>query len=250
MAALMPTLSLQKLQNESARIVTGLTRSVSLDNLFNECGWQTLKGRRESQKLSFMYKASHGIVPSYISDLIPPTVGETNQYTLRNNEKIRCPAVRTAVSRNSCIPAGIQLWNNLDPNIRNINTFNSFKLSIRNKYSPAYVPAYYLKGNRSLSVIHARLRNNCSDLHLDLFNNSIGEHPYCTCSTEIENAEHYFLKCTNFINQRVTLFNATRKFHPLNINTLLFGNSQLSIEENSVIFESVHEFIKQTKRFA
>ena len=45
--------SLQKIQNEAARIVTGLTRSVSLENLFLECGWQSLKDRRETQKMFF-----------------------------------------------------------------------------------------------------------------------------------------------------------------------------------------------------
>ena len=35
--------SLQKLQNEAARIVTGLTRSVLLEKLYCECGWQSLK---------------------------------------------------------------------------------------------------------------------------------------------------------------------------------------------------------------
>ena len=70
--------SLQKLQNEAARLVTGLTRSVSTRNLFKECGWLTLSERREHQKRLFMYKATHNMVPNYISDLIPPTVGESN----------------------------------------------------------------------------------------------------------------------------------------------------------------------------
>ena len=30
--------TLQKIQNEAARLDTGLTRHVSLENLFNECG--------------------------------------------------------------------------------------------------------------------------------------------------------------------------------------------------------------------
>ena len=34
--------ALEKLQNEAARIVTGLTRSVSLENLYRECGWKSL----------------------------------------------------------------------------------------------------------------------------------------------------------------------------------------------------------------
>ena len=34
--------TLQKVQNEAARLVTGFTRSVSLENLYKECGWATL----------------------------------------------------------------------------------------------------------------------------------------------------------------------------------------------------------------
>ena len=51
------TSTLEKLQNEAARIVTGLTRSVSLVNLYRECGWVPLHTRRKEQKLAFMYKA-------------------------------------------------------------------------------------------------------------------------------------------------------------------------------------------------
>ena len=39
--------SLQKIQNEAARIVIGLTRSVSIDSLYRECGWVTLEERRK-----------------------------------------------------------------------------------------------------------------------------------------------------------------------------------------------------------
>ena len=34
-------------QNEAAHLVTGLTRSVPLENLFKECGWTTLSRRRQ-----------------------------------------------------------------------------------------------------------------------------------------------------------------------------------------------------------
>ena len=45
---------LEKLQYEAARIVTGLTRSVNLENLYKECGWPSLAIRRKYQKLNFM----------------------------------------------------------------------------------------------------------------------------------------------------------------------------------------------------
>ena len=48
------SVTLQKIQNEAARHVTGLTRSVSLENLYKECGWVTLSQRRQQHKLSFM----------------------------------------------------------------------------------------------------------------------------------------------------------------------------------------------------
>ena len=66
--------TLQKIQNEAARHVTGLTRSVSLENLYEECGLTTLPQRRQQHKLSFMYNVYAGMVPSYILDLIPPPV--------------------------------------------------------------------------------------------------------------------------------------------------------------------------------
>ena len=55
--------SLEKLQNEAVRFVKGLTRSVSLENLYEECGWQTLSSRWKNTKLCFMYKVSNSLVP-------------------------------------------------------------------------------------------------------------------------------------------------------------------------------------------
>ena len=56
--------ALEKLQHEAARIVTGLTRSTSLDSLYRECGWVSLSERRKFQKLCFVYKCNNGQVPS------------------------------------------------------------------------------------------------------------------------------------------------------------------------------------------
>ena len=66
------SIALDRLQNEAARIVTGLTRSVTLENLYRECGWSSLANRRKQHKLAFMYRSANLLVPSYISDLIPP----------------------------------------------------------------------------------------------------------------------------------------------------------------------------------
>ena len=57
--------SIEKLQNE-ARIVTGLTGSVCLENLYKECRLETLSSTRKNSTLCFMYKVSNNIVPHYI----------------------------------------------------------------------------------------------------------------------------------------------------------------------------------------
>ena len=48
--------SVEKLNTEAARIVSGATKLVSLDLLYKEVGWETLDKRREKHKLIQFYK--------------------------------------------------------------------------------------------------------------------------------------------------------------------------------------------------
>ena len=88
----------KKIQNKAARLVTGLTRSVSVENQYKECGWETLPQRRQHHKLSFMYNVNTCIVPSYVQESIPPLVSETSDYPLRNNRNISVSLNRTCIS--------------------------------------------------------------------------------------------------------------------------------------------------------
>ena len=119
--------TLQKIQNEAARLVTGFTRSVSLENLYKECGWLTLSQRRQQLKFSFMYNVNDGLVPSYISDLIPPLVNEISDYSLRNNRNISLPYNRTNISQKSCIPSSFRLRNGIEDDFKNLSTLPTFK---------------------------------------------------------------------------------------------------------------------------
>ena len=241
---------LDKIQNEAARIVTGLTRSVSLNKLYKECGWLSLAERRRQQKLSFMFKAHSDLLPSYISDLMPPLVRNISNYPLRNMNNYSVPFARTEIFKKSCIPSAIALWNAADNSLKDSNTLHSFKYQMKKPFAiNSKVPSYYASGNRRLSVLHARIRNNCSNLNLDLFNNFLRPDPTCSCQVEPENAEHYFLRCHKHTIQRLVLFNSLRNFLPLRLEILLYGNPNLSDAENKIIFESVHIFIKNSNRF-
>ena len=241
---------LDKIQNEAARIVTGLTRSVSLENLYKECGWVSLSERRKQQKLNFMFKVHQGQVPNYISDLIPPLVRDVSNYPLRNMHNYSIPFARTEIFKKSCIPSSISFWNAADNTLKDSNSLQSFKYQQKRISSVNLkVPSYYIAGNRRLSVLHARMRNNCSNLNLDLFNNFLRPDSFCSCLQEPENAEHYLFKCHKYNDQRMELFQKLRTYHPLSVELLMSGNSNLTEEDNQTIFEAVHNFIRTSSRF-
>lgn len=242
--------TLEKIQNEAARIVTGLTRSVSLDKLYSECCWTPLSNRRKQHKLTFMFKATNGMVPSYITELIPPPVRDTTNYPLRNRNNIVTPYTRTEIFRRSCIPSSVSLWNTLDESVRIADTVNSFKNKTKSIFSNSQVvPPHYIKGDRKLSILHARIRNNCSNLKYDLYQNFLEPNPVCECGSEAEDARHYFFVCQFYRDARQELFRSTRAYHPLSLNKLLLGDIRLNVEANSHIFEAVQRFIKDSKRF-
>ena len=58
---------LECLQLEAARNVTGLPIYSSAESLYFETGWSKLEDRRKSNNMA----------PTYLSDCLPPTIGET-----------------------------------------------------------------------------------------------------------------------------------------------------------------------------
>ena len=64
--------ALEKIQIEAAKIVTGTTKLLSLDKLYQETGWETLEERRKKYKLCLFYKMSNNLCPNYLSSLVPP----------------------------------------------------------------------------------------------------------------------------------------------------------------------------------
>ena len=172
-----------------------------------------------------MYKTFNNLVPIYIIELIPPLTDDVSNYPLRNSNNIAIPFTRTEISHRSCILSSITQWNSLDQNVRTTDSLKCFKNHITNSYITNTIPSFYLVGDRYFTVLHARIRNNCSSLNNDLYVNHLRADPLCNCLNENEDANHYFFKCVNYINQQVILFQARRNFHPLNLDKLLIWRS-------------------------
>ena len=206
--------TLQKIQNEATRLVTGLTRSVSLENLFKECGWTTLSKRRQQHKRSFMYKVNNGIVPSYIQDLIPPLVGEFSNYPLRNNRNISVPFNRTSISQKSCIPSFFRLWNSLEDDLKNLSTLQTFK-NILLQDSITHV--FLLTLQKEIDIFPYCMHDFeifAATLIMTFFINHLRDNPLCDLCGMIENAIHYFFHCRKFTIERQVFNDTVRVFQP------------------------------------
>ena len=119
---------MEKIQIQAARIVTGAIQSTSVQRLYQETKWQTLKARREQHCLCLFYKIVNGLTPSFLSDIVP--VQPQHRYNLRNLAIVPSMLCRTNRFLESFFPYTIKLWNKLPENIRQSKTLDKFKQSL------------------------------------------------------------------------------------------------------------------------
>ena len=65
---------LEKIQIEAGQIVSGATKLVALDRLYQELRWLKFSERRKLHRLFLFYKMENGLGPDYLAELIPPRV--------------------------------------------------------------------------------------------------------------------------------------------------------------------------------
>ena len=54
-----------------------------------------------------------------------------------------------------------------------------------------------------LLLLHARLRNNCSNQNNGLYINHLRERPFCSWWNVIEDTKHYLFTCNQYRNERL-----------------------------------------------
>ena len=100
-------------------------------------------------------------------------------------------------------------------------------------------------GNRYISVIHTRLRNNFNN---DCYRNHVRDNPLCEWRGVMEDATHFFFHCIKYINEWQVFNDTVWDFQPLTINLILFGTENGNIETNMVLFRAIHRYIHASKR--
>ena len=88
---------LEKVQIEAARISTGATKLISINNLYKEICWDKLQKRCDDHKLTLFYKMYNNLTPNYLFSLIPQQAETISQYNFRNAQDLRNIRTRTSM---------------------------------------------------------------------------------------------------------------------------------------------------------
>ena len=186
------------------------------------------------------------LVPDYLSSLVPPTVGSTAVYNLRNDSDLRTISANSQLYYNSFLPSVTRSWNELSENIKDSTSVAAFKHKLQG--TTRNPPAYFNAGKRLGQVYHARLRLNCSSLRHHLFLKNVLDNPFCECGA-VEDNKHFLFECEQFSLLRQELIDTVSLICQPNLDNLLYGSENLTNDENEKIFLAVQEFIIKYKRF-
>ena len=180
--------------------------------------------------------------PSYLYDILPPL-----QRSQRNQGFFQPLLCRMEIFKSSFLPYTINEWNKLDPDIRKIDSYVGFP----NKTFSIYDPF----GIKLLN----RLRVDFSHLNEHKFRHNFADtlNPLCSCSLETETTAHFFLRCRNYTDVRLTLMkelyridnSITSKQPNELLRIILYGDCKFKDNVNKQILIATIQFIKNSNRF-
>ena len=204
---------LESVQYEAAKVVTGAIKGTSASRLREELAWEELSVRRKINKLIYFYKIVNRLAPVYLVDLLPDLVEERAYIPLRSGQNISSFMYKSEKFRNSFFPSTVNLWNDLDLDIRNSISLPVFKANVRKVFCmPRYNKLFNFSLTRRASVLHTRLRLGFCALNDYLYGINCCDSPLCECSLERETVKHYLLKCPRFAAQRSVLLTSLHNY--------------------------------------
>ena len=127
----------QGLQNRAARIITGnYDRDVSSIDLVKSLGWPTVEGRRDYFTSLLVFKALHGVGPTYMQDMFTLTSNASTIVTrAASNGNLYVPRLYKSIFGKSLTYNGPRIWNKLPLHFRNAPDIDSFKTLAKRHFS-------------------------------------------------------------------------------------------------------------------
>ena len=113
-------LKLESIQYNACLAITGAIRGLSREKLYQELGFESLQQRHWYRKLCCFHKIFKNESPRYLFSIIPT---RNPFYITRNHTNISLFKANLIFLKNSFFPSTIIEWNNLDPKLRNSDTY-------------------------------------------------------------------------------------------------------------------------------
>lgn len=107
---------LQKLQNRTARAITGANGELGSDLVLKMLKWDDLSIGRKKNKVVLMFKVINNLKPQYLQKLFSSC---NNNYDFRDCEnKLALPKPRTNYLKRSFCYSGASSWNSLPSDLK------------------------------------------------------------------------------------------------------------------------------------
>ena len=150
------------------RLLTGATERSHTHILYEDLGWHKLSTRHLIYRLKWFYKIINNIAPQYLTDIVPPTVGERQRYNLRTHGNISQISAQKQCYIKSFFPSTIKKWTMLLLDILNSRSLNVFERRLKLHFPPPIKIPWFSVGERFVNIHHTRIRIGCSKLKAHL----------------------------------------------------------------------------------
>ena len=122
---------LQRVQNTAARLITRTGKREHIQPVLFDLHWLPVTCRVQYKLLVYVFKALHGLAPSYLSELVrqyrPPRPLRSD-----SSNQLVVPRVRTKAYGNRRFDmAAPSLWNELPAFLRKIDKLDAFKAELK-----------------------------------------------------------------------------------------------------------------------
>jgi hypothetical protein len=117
---------LQKLQNKVMRSILWVNKYSSINKMLESLCWISVKQRILLNTLTFIYKISKGLVPSYLSEKLSKDVA-AHVHNTRNAKKIDVHRTYSTFGNNSIFSKGVLVYNRLPYDTRNVCNTKLFR---------------------------------------------------------------------------------------------------------------------------
>ena len=250
------TQRLEQTQYSAALAVAAAWRGTNRQRLYEELGWEGPYHRRLYRRLCHFFNLVKSQSSSYLFDEIPPE--RQLNYGLRHPRDYEGHVARTNRFSNTYFHYTLFEWNLLREEIKNSISLSQFKNKLLKIIRPEGNSVYNISDIEVLRLLTKLLLMFSVQNEHKFRHNFDSLTSFGACGNDMEDNEHFLLRCRQFDVMRQDLFGRLSEILGLNIDLddkplcdlPLFGDSKNSVIINRIILEATISFIKNTKKFS